>query len=254
MLEASWLERGTLCWKRSGENTFNVLPGSSILLGLLNLEQYVQEYGHDREWTEYFLDILAEKFGYNKSALVHSGARFEHPYKDESETTILVKSQSRPSVEYKVTLRNIARPTEGVEAKLKSLKNLKHTCNCSRGLETDMICSMPWLVCDDWDISREDFDKSYVDKNKIYGEKICKHEARALSLLRYPLFNQTIFQTTVLPVVMNRMSKIEVWDQQTLDNVVKESIAPLGWPNAMGYIRQLHILEKSLEKIRKIPY
>jgi len=244
MLDYNWLNKGTIYFKRRSENTFNVIPGSSILLGLLDPLLATHTYGFDREYMDAFLDKLVESFNYDKNLLCYPNARFEHRYGEENEATFLVRSQTKDK-EYKSTLRNINR--HGIEAQLKSLRNLKHTCKCERGLETDILCSMPLEACKIWGISEEQYNRNYEENDKIYGEKICKHEVRDLSLLGYSLFDKYKFHKQVLPLIIKDLSKLETLKQENLDVAVRANLSTTGWFEALEYIRQLHRLEEKLK-------
>ncbi|HKZ45273.1 MAG TPA: hypothetical protein VJ343_01055 [archaeon] len=252
MLNPDWLNKGTVYFKRRSEKVFNIIPGSSILLGLFDPYPFVYNYGHDREWTEDFVGRLAETFGYDRKSLFYPSVKFEHPYNGEDEVTFLVKSGTDENKQYKVTLRNVARVGDSIETKLKSLRNLKHSCGCERSFETDIICSMPIEACKAWGISDEEYGRSFAEKDKIYGEKICKHESRALSLLRYPLFDKVRFHTRVLPLVMRDLGKKESWKQEDIDVVVRSYLVEMGWIEALNYMKQLHRLEESLENAERV--
>ena len=247
MLGIDWLNKGTIYWKRRSENTFNVIPGSSILLGLLDPYLAVYSYGFDRELMNSFVDRLAETFGYDKKSLIQPEVRFEHPYKGEDEATFLASSHTTPNKKYKVTIRNVAKIEDDLETKLKSLRSLKHSCECDRAFETDITCSMPFEACSLWGVSQREYTRSFTEKDKIYGEKVCKHEARPLSLLGYPLFDKIKFHTLVLPRLMKHLGELEKWTQENIDIVVKNNSNEMGWFEVLDYMKHFHALEESLK-------
>jgi len=250
MLDVDLLNKGTIYWKRRSENTFNVIPGSSILLGLFDPNLSVQTYGYDRERMDLFVAKLAETFGYEGRLLVNPSVRFEHMYDELSEMTFIVGSQTADRT-YKVTLRNVAKKQDNVESKLKSLRNLKHMCGCGRGYETDILCSMPREACRTWGISDDEYTKGLFEKDKIYGEKICKHEARALTLLGYPLFNKAEFHREVLPAVIKELGTKDILNQEIINVVVRNNLSRVGWFDVLSYFRWLHESEECLERVQK---
>lgn len=251
MQDLELLNNGTIYFKRRDENTFNVIPGSSVLLGLFDPKLSLSDYQFDGNVMETFLKLLTENFGYSRKLLCNPSVRFEHPntYTGESETTFLVKSQTTDK-EYKVTLRNLAKREDDMATKLKSLRNLKHDCGCERGHETDILCSIPEGAARAWGISSEEYRQSFLEKSKIYGEKICKHEARALSFMDYPLFDRIRFHERVLPAVIKDMIHQEVSRQEDMDVIVRHHWAEMGWKDVLHYIRQLHTLEASIVDIQ----
>lgn len=106
---------------------------------------------------------------------------------------------------------------------------------------------MPFEACSSWGISQREYTGSFIEKDKIYGEKVCKHEARPLSLLGYPLFDKIKFHTLVLPRLMKCLGELERWTQENIDVVVKNNSNEMGWVEVLGYMKQSHTLEESLK-------
>lgn len=194
---------------------------------------------------------LAKRFGYDIEMLVNPSVRYESMPGKGNEPTFLVKSQS-VNRNYRVKLRNAAKKGDDVVTKLDSLRNLKHDCECGKGEEKDLICAIPAEFCVSWGIPYEEYARSRNLMDKIYGEVICKHEARVLEFLEYPLFNRHLFHQKVFPFVVRDLGKLEGWKQEDIDAVVLSNLHRMNGFKVFNYIKQLNYLDEILRDIQRL--
>lgn len=250
MQDANWLFDGTIFYMRDEERIFNVIPTSSVALGMINPTRLTQSYYMDVERMRMFVEKICDNLDYNPELFWHRGVRYEHRVTDEREVTFLVKSYSKHDETHKVTFRNLPRKNYGFNAMLASFKNLKHSCTCGRGTETDIICSMPYEACGPWGITREEWEESQKT-SKIYGELLCNHEVEALVKHRaYPMFDESKI-VLLLPEIMDTVMQLQSFNKEQLGIALKQLRSKLGLSAVLRVFLENH-REKQEKEMKKL--
>jgi len=259
MKDSYWIKNGTTSFLRWDGINSTVIPATSVFYAMFKPK--VLEYYYEPDWINYIVNYLCENFKYNKELLNNVEVKVK-PLKSPNnrDLSVVVSSVEKKNVKHKSALMSLLFapfdtdiPTrEDIIKEAKNWRVLDYSCGCGRGTSIDEYCSMPYDYCAEWEITPEDYSRSFKDETlpKFYGKVLCKHEASGLvESGRYRVFNMDEF-VLMLPMMMRSLNYAsrdgEKLSQKEMDIALNPFIQELGFGEIRNYIKKLYNQDREL--------